>query len=77
MFNHGEKSERELQVTDPADRGCGGASVREAGFPPRAKQRLALARVLIWAEREAAALGHAVVAERLEEAIEALYRDMD
>ena len=72
----GRKSERELRVTDPDD-GCAGGAARETGFPPQAKQRLALARVLIWAEREATTLGHAAVAERLEEAIEALYRDMD
>lgn len=40
-----------------------------------ARQRLALTRVLIWAEREASALERGDVADLLREAIATLHRD--
>lgn len=40
------------------------------------KQRLALVRMLIWAEQEARSLGHEGVSDRLNDAISAIYGDM-
>lgn len=54
--------------------GASGGDDEAADPDADARQRLALTRVLIWAEREAASQGRGDVAERLRDVISALHR---
>ncbi|MGM0583977.1 MAG: hypothetical protein ACQEUZ_04945 [Pseudomonadota bacterium] len=52
-----------------------GGETARAETEDEARHRLALTRVLIWAEREAASQGRQDVSEKLREVIATLHRD--
>ena len=61
----------------PNRTGQGGDPAGAEAEEGTARHRLALTRVLIWAEREAASQGRQDVSERLREAISILHREGD